>query len=201
MIIETKPLHKKKKRLAKQRSIRETQGPLSMDLDADSPMELHGAIIPEFKVYNRYQELARRERELKELAWERELQLAMEASDPLSTGSKEDTSAPTQTCSSCPKARNIDMKINNTSPQIKKLRSCGPTTKEGCCSAKGGKCLNLLEDSTSSQLPSISNQNKVGSGKEKVRTSSDTICDIQNKLQSLDFIDRSPSPVERLKST
>lgn len=32
MIIETKPLHKKKKRLAKQRSIREIQGSLSIDL-------------------------------------------------------------------------------------------------------------------------------------------------------------------------
>lgn len=166
-------------------------------------MELHGSIIPEFKVYNRYQELARRERELKELAWERELQLAMEASDPLQTGSKEDTSAPTQTCSSCPKARNLDMKINNTSLKIKKLRSCGSATKEeGCCSSSSEECLDLLEESsTSSQLPAISNQKKVGSGNEKVRTSSDTTCDIQNKLQSLDFIDRSPSPVERLKST
>jgi serine/threonine kinase 32 len=32
MIIETKPLHKKKKRLAKQRSIREIQGPMSIEL-------------------------------------------------------------------------------------------------------------------------------------------------------------------------
>lgn len=32
MIIETRPLHKKKKRLAKQRSIREIQGPLNLDM-------------------------------------------------------------------------------------------------------------------------------------------------------------------------
>lgn len=32
MIIETKPLHKKKKRLAKQRSLREIQGSLSIDM-------------------------------------------------------------------------------------------------------------------------------------------------------------------------
>lgn len=32
MIIETKPLHKKKKRLAKQRSIREVQAPIVVDL-------------------------------------------------------------------------------------------------------------------------------------------------------------------------
>lgn len=32
MIIETRPLHKKKKRLAKQRSIREVQSPIAVDL-------------------------------------------------------------------------------------------------------------------------------------------------------------------------
>lgn len=46
-------------------------------------MEVQTAVIPEFKIYNRYQELERRAREEKELAWERELLLAMNASDPL----------------------------------------------------------------------------------------------------------------------
>lgn len=47
-------------------------------------MEPPNAMIPEFKIYNRYQELERKAREEKELAWERELLLAMNASDPLS---------------------------------------------------------------------------------------------------------------------
>jgi len=38
--------------------------------------------IPQFRVYNREQELARREREEKESAWEQELLQAMMASDP-----------------------------------------------------------------------------------------------------------------------
>ena len=38
--------------------------------------------IPQFRVYNREQELARREREKKESAWEQELLQAMGASDP-----------------------------------------------------------------------------------------------------------------------
>ena len=38
MIIETKPLHKKKKRLAKQRSIREIQGPMSIELVGLAPV-------------------------------------------------------------------------------------------------------------------------------------------------------------------
>jgi hypothetical protein len=42
--------------------------------------------LPQFRVYNREQELARREREQKESAWEQELLQAMRASDP--TGSQ-----------------------------------------------------------------------------------------------------------------
>lgn len=48
-------------------------------------MEPPNSMIPEFKIYNRYQELERKAREEKELAWEQELLLAMNASDPLST--------------------------------------------------------------------------------------------------------------------
>ncbi|XP_023724584.1 serine/threonine-protein kinase 32B [Cryptotermes secundus] len=81
MIVETRPLHKKKKRLAKQRSLREMQGSPSVDLDGSYIQHL-----PQFRVYNREQELARREREQKESAWEQELLQAMGASDP--TGSQ-----------------------------------------------------------------------------------------------------------------
>lgn len=155
MIIETKPLHKKKKRLAKQRSIREIQGPMSIDLDADSPMDFPGTIIPDFKVYNRYQELEKRERERKELAWERELELAMRSSDPL----KEETEPKEKIhkCSGCPK---LETMINSN------------------CKVQYGSAMSQLA------LPE-----------------EETTVDIQNKLQNIDFIDRTPSPVERPEGT
>lgn len=78
MIIETKPLHKKKKRLAKQRSIR-VELPPDDGLAADGAgAELRGlAFIPEYRVYNRERELERQERERKERQWEEELNSAM----------------------------------------------------------------------------------------------------------------------------
>ncbi|XP_021925102.1 serine/threonine-protein kinase 32B-like isoform X2 [Zootermopsis nevadensis] len=92
MIVETRPLHKKKKRLAKQRSLREMQGSPSVDLDGSGEMMTERYIqhLPQFRVYNREQELARREREQKESAWEQELLQAMRASDP--TGSQDASS-------------------------------------------------------------------------------------------------------------
>ncbi|XP_014675231.1 PREDICTED: serine/threonine-protein kinase 32B-like isoform X2 [Priapulus caudatus] len=62
MIIEAKPLHKKKKRLAKQNSKRESQNNLSgMDMD---PLQLClENINDEFKVYNREDEKSRRRSE------------------------------------------------------------------------------------------------------------------------------------------
>ncbi|KAF4520356.1 hypothetical protein B566_EDAN009879 [Ephemera danica] len=80
MIIEARPLHKKKKRLAKQRSIRETQQ-LSLDLDGDLADPVLPSQIPEFRIYNRERELERRERERREAAWEQELLEAMNASE------------------------------------------------------------------------------------------------------------------------
>lgn len=64
MIVETRPLHKKKKRLAKQRSAQR---------DSDSEI----ALIKEFIVYNRYKELKRKDMEKKENDWEKELEEAM----------------------------------------------------------------------------------------------------------------------------
>ncbi|XP_017026684.1 serine/threonine-protein kinase 32A isoform X4 [Drosophila kikkawai] len=64
MIVETRPLHKKKKRLAKQRSAQR-----------DSDPEI--ALVKEFIVYNRYKELKRKAMEQKENDWQRELELAM----------------------------------------------------------------------------------------------------------------------------
>ncbi|XP_047113145.1 serine/threonine-protein kinase 32A [Schistocerca piceifrons] len=82
MIIETRPLHKKKKRLAKQRSLREIQGSVSVDMvDCDLPAENQLSHVPEFRVYNRERVLAM---EQKEKAWEEELAAAMAASEAVS---------------------------------------------------------------------------------------------------------------------
>lgn len=69
MIVEAKPLHKKKKRLAKQRSIQR---------DSDTVVDSY---IKEFPVYNRYKEVHRREMEQKEREWEKELEIAMANSE------------------------------------------------------------------------------------------------------------------------
>uniref|UniRef100_T1GVQ2 Uncharacterized protein n=1 Tax=Megaselia scalaris TaxID=36166 RepID=T1GVQ2_MEGSC len=62
MIVEAKPLHKKKKRLAKQRS---------QQKDSDTEPNL----VKEFIVYNRYKELNRKAMEKKENEWQKELEL------------------------------------------------------------------------------------------------------------------------------
>lgn len=70
MIVETKPLHKKKKRLAKQRSVhRENSDQLHSQLDTQ--------LLKEFLVYNRYKELKRKAMEAKESEWQQELDQAM----------------------------------------------------------------------------------------------------------------------------
>lgn len=64
MIVETRPLHKKKKRLAKQRSTQKDGDP-------------ERVWIKEYIVYNRFKELKRKDMERKENEWERELEEAM----------------------------------------------------------------------------------------------------------------------------
>ncbi|KAL5283252.1 STK32C family protein [Megaselia abdita] len=64
MIIEAKPLHKKKKRLAKQRSARR---------ESDTEPNF----VKEFIVYNRCEELKRKAMDKKENDWQQELELAM----------------------------------------------------------------------------------------------------------------------------
>lgn len=91
MIIEARPLHKKKKRLAKQRSLRSQElaeqiespammanGPTSSIFTQD-PTGL--VFIPDFPVYNRERELEQRLREEKEKQWEEELRIAMAESE------------------------------------------------------------------------------------------------------------------------
>ncbi|CAK9806023.1 Serine/threonine-protein kinase 32B [Anthophora quadrimaculata] len=86
MIIETKPLHKKKKRLAKQRSLKVDHPPEETAIglvDAAGPsMDLRRlAFIPEYRVYNREREMERQERERKEKQWEKELNTAMKGAE------------------------------------------------------------------------------------------------------------------------
>lgn len=68
MIVEAKPLHKKKKRLAKQRSNQKEN-------------EAESNYIKEFLVYNRYKEMKRKAMELKEKEWQAELDMAMANSE------------------------------------------------------------------------------------------------------------------------
>ncbi|GLH04058.1 Serine/threonine-protein kinase N [Gryllus bimaculatus] len=83
MIIEAKPLHKKKKRLAKQRSLKEMQGSLSLDMEMDLNSDAFLQQLPNFKPYNRELDMVIRERETKERCWEEELRKSMEASNPI----------------------------------------------------------------------------------------------------------------------
>lgn len=71
MIVEARPLHKKKKRLAKQRSCGPREG--SEEYDPQ--------LLKEFIIYNRYKELKRKAMEEKELEWQRELDHAMANSE------------------------------------------------------------------------------------------------------------------------
>ncbi|XP_011693003.1 PREDICTED: serine/threonine-protein kinase 32B [Wasmannia auropunctata] len=85
MIIETKPLHKKKKRLAKQRSLRvehSAEDASGFVEGAGSSVDTRRlAYIPEYRVYNREREIERQEREKKEKQWEEELNTAMKGAE------------------------------------------------------------------------------------------------------------------------
>uniref|UniRef100_A0A336MKG1 CSON001944 protein n=1 Tax=Culicoides sonorensis TaxID=179676 RepID=A0A336MKG1_CULSO len=72
MIVEARPLHKKKKRLAKQRSL----GP-----GREGSEEYDPQLLKDFIVYNRYKELKRKAMEKKEIEWQRELDNAMANSE------------------------------------------------------------------------------------------------------------------------
>lgn len=72
MIVEAKPLHKKKKRLAKQRSAQR---------DSAESSNAESNYIKEFIIYNRYKELRRKAMELKENEWQAELNSLMANSE------------------------------------------------------------------------------------------------------------------------
>ncbi|KAL1450174.1 hypothetical protein WDU94_002623 [Cyamophila willieti] len=98
MIVEARPLHKKKKRLAKQRSLKQSS---SIDIQ-ESDLEEQ---LAEFRVYNRERELIRRALEKKENDWEAELIQAMNESTITSCEVKPKLSqeeAPSQDSSNAP---------------------------------------------------------------------------------------------------
>lgn len=72
MIVEAKPLHKKKKRLAKQRSAQR---------DSAESSNAESNFIKEFIVYNRCKELEKKAMELKEKEWQEELNSLMANSE------------------------------------------------------------------------------------------------------------------------
>ncbi|XP_050099479.1 serine/threonine-protein kinase 32A isoform X2 [Anopheles aquasalis] len=93
MIVETKPLHKKKKRLAKQRSIHKENNASADQRQLQQQQHQHqhqhqqqqqqqqhlldNQLLKEFLVYNRYKELRRKAMEAKESEWQQELDQAM----------------------------------------------------------------------------------------------------------------------------
>ncbi|XP_037088421.1 uncharacterized protein LOC119108979, partial [Pollicipes pollicipes] len=83
MIIESRPLHKKKKRLLKQRSVREGLGQQAEQTEDPLQQRLQ-TVAGDFFVYDREKELAQRQRDRLEEAWERELAESMQQSSPIS---------------------------------------------------------------------------------------------------------------------
>nr|XP_045596687.1 serine/arginine repetitive matrix protein 1-like [Procambarus clarkii] len=80
MIIESRPLHKKKKRLSKQKSIRETQSSISGTTEGEA------VVYERMLVFNREQVQAKRARERREAEWQAELEESMKMSDPTGHG-------------------------------------------------------------------------------------------------------------------
>lgn len=134
------------------------------------------SVIPEFKIYNRYHELERRERERKELAWEKELEIAMNSSVSIERGKKEDGQIPT--CQSCPKLDECA-----ASPKLKKMMSYDASYRKGKMRSLDKYCKSISEHS---QLTD-----------ETVKRMTTATGTDDGKLQSIDFIDRTPSPVEK----
>ncbi|OXA45615.1 Serine/threonine-protein kinase 32A [Folsomia candida] len=97
MIVESRPLHKKKKRLAKQRSLREIQS--SPSCEQEFTLD---PLAEEFTTFNRQRQLDRMERERKEQEWESELLTAMEASGSASLAASTSTSTSTPKLSEDP---------------------------------------------------------------------------------------------------
>ncbi|XP_065081582.1 serine/threonine-protein kinase 32A [Ochlerotatus camptorhynchus] len=147
MIIETKPLHKKKKRLAKQRSInRDGQNP---NQDQLSPLD--SQLLKEFLVYNRFKEQKRKAMEKKETEWQQELDQAMASSEVEGTPVAKSESVGTRLAT------------------ISEGTAMATVTEHG----ENGACQGV---------------------KENTNGSSDAKSEPAKQADSLDYIDRTPSP-------
>ncbi|XP_061401336.1 serine/threonine-protein kinase 32B [Musca vetustissima] len=153
MIVETRPLHKKKKRLAKQRSAQRDSDPET-------------ALVKEFIVYNRFKELKRKDMEKKEREWERELEEAMANSVVTTLAPIMEKPSETLTVSSMPHAENA--------PNDTMTNTTNNTNRQ---SSKKSTTMTTL----SSSLQMCSNCQRSDSRKSK-------------NAESLEYIDRSPSP-------
>lgn len=146
-------------------------------------------IIPEFRIYNRYHELERRERERKELAWEKELQIAMDLSE-------QSDSQQMPTCQSCPKL----LEGCGESPKLRKM----PSYDSCCVPAPISETRKSRRRASDDHVAkNMNNSSAVGDG-GGVPTSDkdpDDVEDVRNKLQNIEFIDRTPSPSERGEET
>ncbi|XP_058982743.1 serine/threonine-protein kinase 32A [Musca domestica] len=150
MIVETRPLHKKKKRLAKQRSAQRDSDPET-------------ALVKEFIVYNRFKELKRKDMEKKEREWERELEEAMANSVVTTLAPIMEKPSENLTVSSTLHENTPNDSMTNTNM----VRQ----------SSKKSTTMTTL----SSSLQMCSNCQRSDSRKSK-------------NTESLEFIDRSPSP-------
>lgn len=168
-------------------------------------MEPQYQIIPEFRIYNRYQELERREKEKKEQQWEKELLRAMNESDPLRNSHLEKQ---LHTCRSCPKLNHHPPKFSSRMKKPKSCESdgfnCVLQTVEITDKKKHNlKTLEFVSDTKKHN----SDQNLlslcVSCSKPEPEIATDDINrdnssrDINRKMQNLDFIDRTPSPSEK----
>lgn len=155
-------------------------------------MDTQYEIIPEFRIYNRYQELERREKEKKEQQWENELLRAMDASDPLANNHSHEKQL--QTCRSCPKLNQNPPKSNS---KMKKLKSCDSEVFN--CEVRTVNLTDTKKTNNEQNLLSFCvscSKTEEEIGAEEVKSDMLT-CDIDKKLQSLDFIDRTPSPIDK----
>lgn len=119
------------------------------------------------------------------MAWEQELQLAMELSEPLSTDNDKDSNKTIPTCRSCSKLDDKCINKNKTDGKFKKVKSHDYTF--------GNKNRIVLKKTSHSIDTEYVHKTKKSNKELDVK--------IEEKLQNLDFIDRTPSPIERLDET
>lgn len=126
--------------------------------------------MPEFLVYNRCQELKRRERESREKAWERELLQAMEASDQERQQLRPDDAVGNGHKRPGRRKHEIQKEKLTLVTDVGVIRECDNETN----------------------FESTTNDSSIYDNK---KTSDNVLLKPEDKSISLDFIDRSPSPV------